>query len=152
MLKLNLQLFAEDGLLGKKLVIALTDETGTALTKTPEILKWSVEEITTEEKKYPVGEEMEHRQVLQNGFKGTIEGQSVNTSYDDIVDKKVTYQATNGTTLRFVIFTTETYKDGTIRKYKYENVTFDGYKRSSDGNNKPITNNLNWHSTGRVLQ
>jgi hypothetical protein len=152
LLILNLQQFAADGLLGKKLIISLTNDAGIAVEKTPEILKWSVEEITTEEKKYPVGEEIEHRQVLQNGFKGTIEGQAVNTAYDDIVDKKVTQQATNGGTLRFAIFTTETYKDGTVRKYKYENVTFDGYKRSSDGNNKPVTNNLNWHSTGRVLQ
>jgi hypothetical protein len=143
---------AQDGLLGKKLIIALTDDKGTALDQTPEILKWSVEEITSEEKKYPVGEEIEYRQVLQNGFKGTIEGQAVNTAYDDIVDKKVEHQTSVGGTLNFVIFTTETYKNGTVRKYKYENVTFDGYKRSADGNNKPITNNLNWHSTGRVKQ
>lgn len=152
MLKLNLQTFAEDGLLGKKLVIAITDDTGKALEKTPEILKWSVEEITSEEKKYPLGEEIEHRQVLQNGWKGTIEGQAINSAYDDIVDKKVQFQEDTGGTLKFVIFTTETYKDATVRKYKYENVTFDGYKRSAEGNNKPITNNLNWHSTRRVLQ
>lgn len=152
MIKLNLQTFAEDGLLGKKLVIALTDGNGVALEKTPEILKWSAEEITSEEKKYPVGEEIEHRQVLQNGWKGTIEGQAVNTAYDDIVDKKIQYQEETGGTLNFVIFTSETYKDGTIRKYKYEGVTFDGYKRSADGNNKPVTNNLNWHSTRRVKQ
>ncbi|MDR6883022.1 hypothetical protein [Bacillus sp. 3255] len=143
---------AQDALLGKKLVIALTDEKGAALTKSPEILKWSVEEITAEEKKSPIGEEEEYRQVIQNGFKGTLEGQAINTAMDDIVDAKIAHQQANGSTLSFVIFTTETYRDGTVRKYKYENVTFDGYKRSADGNNKPITNNLNWHSTGRIKQ
>jgi hypothetical protein len=51
--------------------------------------------------------------------------------------------------LRFAIFTTETYKDGTVRKYKYDDVTFDGYKKSADGNNKPMSNTLNWHSSKR---
>ncbi|WP_010502810.1 hypothetical protein [Paenibacillus elgii] len=143
---------AQDGLLGKKLIIAFTDERGNALQKSPEILKWSVEEITSEEKKHPVGEDTEHRQVLQSGWKGTIEGQSPNTAYDDIVDLKQQYQDQFGGTLKFVIFTSETYKDGTVRKYKYEEVTFDGYKRSSDGGSKPITNNLNWHATRRVKQ
>lgn len=141
---------AKDGLLGKKLVIALADEDGNTLEKSPEILKWSVEEITSEEKKYPIGEENEYRQVLQSGWKGSIEGESVNTAYDDIVDKKNDYQEQNGGTLRWLIFTTETYKDGTVRKYKYTEVTFDGYKRSVDGNNKPLTNTLNWHATKRV--
>ncbi|MCG9966865.1 hypothetical protein L9W92_02170 [Pelotomaculum terephthalicicum JT] len=109
----------------------------------------SVEEITTEEKKNPIGEETEHRQVLQNGWKGSIEGQSVNTAYDDIVDKKSNYQDQTGGTLKFLIFTTETYKDGTVRKYKYEEVTFDGYKKSVDGNNKPISNTLNWQAARR---
>jgi hypothetical protein len=149
-MKMNLQFFAQDGLLGKKLVIALTDDQGNAVTTTPEILKWSAEEITQEEKKYPIGEEDEYRSVLQLGWKGTIEGQSVNTAYDDIVDQKQQYQDQTGGTLNFTIFTTETYQDGTIRKYKYEKVTFDGYKRSSDGNSKPITNTLNWHSTRRT--
>jgi len=140
---------AKDGLLGKKLVVALTDELGNVLEKTPEILKWSVEEITSEEKKNPIGEETEHRQVIQSGWKGSIEGQSVNTAYDDIVDKKNEYQEQNGGTLKFLIFTTETYKDGTVRKYKYEGVTFDGFKKSVDGNNKPFNNTLNWHAVKR---
>lgn len=140
---------AQDGLLGKKLVIALADELGNTLEKSPEILKWSVEEITSEEKKYPIGEEIEHRQVLQSGWKGSIEGESVNTAYDDIIDKKNDYQEKNGGTLRWLIFTTETYKDGTVRKYKYEGVTFDGYKKSVDGNNKPLSNTLNWHAIKR---
>lgn len=140
---------ARDGLLGKKLVIALADEQGNTLEKSPEILKWSVEEITTEEKKNPIGEENEHRQVLQNGWKGSIEGQSVNTAYDDIVDKKSDYQEQTGGTLKFLVFTTETYKDGVVRKYKYEEVTFDGYKKSVDGNNKPINNTLNWQASRR---
>jgi hypothetical protein len=125
------------------------DEKGNALEKSPEILKWSVEEITSEEKKYPIGEDVEHRQVLQNGWKGSIEGQSINTAYDDIVDSKNDYQEETGGTLRFAIFTTETYKDGTVRKYKYDDVTFDGYKKSADGNNKPMSNTLNWHSSKR---
>ena len=140
---------AKDGLLGKKLVIAIVDEQGNALAQTPEILKWSVEEITNEEKKYPIGEEAEHRQVLQNGWKGSLEGQSVNTAYDDIVDKKNDYQDETGGTLKFAVFTMETYKDGTVRKYKYDEVTFDGYKKSADGNNKPLSNTLNWHSPKR---
>ncbi|OXM84761.1 hypothetical protein CF651_19055 [Paenibacillus rigui] len=151
-MKLNLQTFAQDGLLGKKLIIALTDENGAALEKTPEILKWSVEEITSEEKKNPIGEETEYRQVLQNGWKGTLEGQAVNTAYDDIVDKKIAHQEEKGGTLKFIIFTTETYKDGTVRKYKYSGVTFDGYKRSADGNNKPVTNNINWQAERRDKQ
>jgi hypothetical protein len=140
---------AQDGLLGKKLVIAITDDQGAAIAKSPEILKWSVEEITSEETKNPIGEESQHRQVLQTGWKGTIEGESPDTAYDDIVDQKIAYQEQNGGTLQFVIFTTETYKDGTIRKYKYSGVTFDGYKRSADGNNKPVTNSMNWQATRR---
>jgi len=143
---------AQDALLGKKLIIALTDDNGVALEKTPEILKWSVEEITSEEKKNPIGEENEYRQVLQGGWKGTLEGQAINTAYDDIVDKKISYQENFGGTLQFIIFTTETYKDGTVRKYKYSGVTFDGYKRSADGNNKPVTNNLNWQAVRRDKQ
>lgn len=143
---------AQDGLLGKKLVIAVTDDQGTALDASPEILKWSVEEITEELKKSPIGEDHEHRQVIQNGWKGSIEGESANTAYDDIADKKAQYQRDTGGTLKFVIFTTETYRDGTIRKYKYEGVTFDGYKRSADGNNKAITNTLNWHAQDRTKQ
>nr|WP_162306285.1 hypothetical protein [Brevibacillus laterosporus] len=46
---------AEQGLLGKKLIIALTDSNGNVLKKTPEFLKWSEEEISTEEKKHPIG-------------------------------------------------------------------------------------------------
>jgi hypothetical protein len=141
---------AQDGLLGKKLVIAITDQGGNALAKSPEILKWSVEEITQEEKKAPIGEESEYRHVLQMGWKGSLDGQSPSTAYYDIVDLKVKYQEDNGGTLKFVIFTTETYKDGTVRKYKYEEVTFDGYKKSADGNSKPITNNISWHATRRA--
>ena len=43
---------AEDGLLGKKLQIVITDANGTVLEKMPEMLKWSVEEITEEDKKF----------------------------------------------------------------------------------------------------
>ncbi|MGF9909487.1 hypothetical protein [Brevibacillus porteri] len=139
-----------NALMGKKLVIALTDFDGKALQKSPDILKWSTEEITEEDKVYPIGEETEYRNVLQTGWRGSIDGQSINTAYDDIVDAKIKYQEETGGTLHFAIFTTETYADGTVRKYKYENVTFDGYKRSNDGNNKPVTNALNWHATRRV--
>lgn len=142
---------ARNPLLGKKLQIALTDQDGKTLEKSPDILKWSVEEITEENKAYPIGEDVEYRNVLQNGWKGSIDGEAVNTAYDDIVDAKIEYQEKYGGTLTFTIFTTETYADGTVRKYKYENVTFDGYKRSNDGNNKAVTNSLNWHATRRVL-
>jgi hypothetical protein len=143
---------AQDGILGKKLFIALTDELGNALQKTPEFLKWSVEQMTSEEKKNPLGEEYEHRHVLNTGWKGSVEGQSPDTAYDDLVDAISDYQEQTGGTLKFVIFTSETYRSGEVRKYKYEGVTFDGYKRSADGNNKPITNTLNWQATKRTKQ
>ncbi len=54
---------AEDGLLGKKLQIVITDANGTVLEKMPEMLKWSVEEITEEDKKYPLNEEDEWREI-----------------------------------------------------------------------------------------
>ncbi|WP_027416209.1 hypothetical protein [Aneurinibacillus terranovensis] len=141
---------AENGMLGKKLVIGLADSSGNVVAKAPEILKWSVEEITQEEKKYPIGEEDEYREVIQMGWKGTIEGQQTSTAMDDIADAKQQYQDQTGDTLSYIIFTSETYRDGTIRKYKYNNVTFDGFKKSADGNNKPITNSINWHSPRRI--
>ena len=89
---------AEDGLLGKKLNIAITDEEGNVLETFPEILKWSVEEVTEEEKKYPLNEEDEYRLVQQLGFKGSIEGQDINEAYDLIVDQKIRYQRETGGT------------------------------------------------------
>ncbi len=140
---------AEDGLLGKKLNIAITDEEGNVLETFPEILKWSVEEVTEEEKKYPLNEEDEYRLVQQLGFKGSIEGQDINEAYDLIVDQKIQYQRETGGTCKFAIFTTKIYKDGTVQKYKYPGVTFDGFSQSADGNNKAITNKLNWQSLNR---
>ena len=103
---------AEDGLLGKKLQIVITDANGTVLEKMPEMLKWSVEEITEEDKKYPLNEEDEWRTVHQQGFKGSIEGQEINEAYDKIVDMKIEHQRKTGGTLKFIIFTTKIYKDG----------------------------------------
>lgn len=141
---------AEDGLLGKKLEISITDENGNVLETFPEILKWSVEEITEEDKKYPLNEEDEYRTVHQQGFKGSIEGQEINEAYDRILDKKIEYQRKTGGTCKFAIYTTKIYKDGTVQKYKYPSVTFDGYSQSADGNNKPITNKMNWQSLNRI--
>ncbi len=140
---------AEDGLLGKKLQIVITDANGTVLEKMPEMLKWNVEEITEEDKKYPLNEEDEWRTVHQQGFKGSIEGQEINEAYDKIVDMKIEHQRKTGGTLKFIIFTTKIYKDGTIQKYKYPSVTFDGYSQTADGNNKPMTNKINWQSINR---
>ncbi|QDX91069.1 hypothetical protein EEL32_00195 (plasmid) [Brevibacillus laterosporus] len=141
---------AEAGLLGKKLVIALADDNGRVLEKSPEILKWSEEVITTEEKKAPIGEESEWRQVMHSGWKGSISGQDTNGAYDAIVDAQIKYQDETGDSLSFLIFTTRVYKDGTVKKYKFTDVTFDGYKADVDGNNKPINNSINWHATKRV--
>lgn len=149
MIKINLRFFGEDGLLGKKLQISITDDSGNVLQKFPEILKWSVEEITEESKKYPLNELDEHRTIHQQGFKGSIEGEDINEAYDTIVDKKIEFQDRTGGTCKFAIFTTKIYKDGTTQKYKYPNVTFDGFSQSADGNNKAITNKLNWQSTNR---
>lgn len=140
---------AQDGLLGKKLEISITDENGNVLETFPEILKWSVEEITEEDKKYPLNENDEHRTVHQQGFKGSIEGQDINEAYDLIVDRKIERQRKTGETCKFMIFTTKIYADATIQKYKYPGVTFDGYSQSADGNNKPITNKINWQSKNR---
>lgn len=140
---------AQDGLLGKKLEISITDENGNVLETFPEILKWSVEEITEEDKKYPLNENDEHRTVHQQGFKGSIEGQDINEAYDLIVDRKIERQRKTGETCKFMIFTTKIYADATIQKYKYQGVTFDGYSQSADGNNKPITNKINWQSKNR---
>ncbi|KKX52580.1 hypothetical protein X546_24455 [Brevibacillus borstelensis cifa_chp40] len=147
---MQLQYFAQAGLLGKKLVIAITDSDGRVLQKSPEILKWSEEEISSDEKKYPIGEEEEFRQVIQQGWKGSISGQDTNGAYDDIVDAKIKYQEETGDTLEFVIFTTRTYRDGTVKKYKFTGVTFDGYKADVDGNNKPVNNSINWQATKRI--
>lgn len=141
---------AQDGVLGKKLIIALTDSTGKAVAKAPEILKWSAEAISSEEKKYPLGEEAEHKQTIYSGWKGTLEGQDTNAAYNDLVDAMLKHQEDTGGTLTFTIFTTTTYKNGEVRKYKYEDVTFDGFKESADGNNKPITNSINWQAKRRV--
>lgn len=140
---------AEDGLLGKKLELSITDENGNVLETFPEFLKWSVEEITEEDKKYPLNEEDEYRTVHQQGFKGSFEGQEINQGYDKLVDKKIEYQRRTGGTCKFQIFTTKTYKDGTVQRYKYPGVTFDGYSQTVDGNNKPITNKINWQSLNR---
>ncbi|UED70694.1 hypothetical protein [Brevibacillus sp. HD3.3A] len=142
---------AQAGLLGKKLVIAITDSDGNVLQKAPEILKWSEEQISTQEKKAPIGEETEHTVTIEQGWKGAISGQDTNGAYDDIVDAMIKYQEETGDTLKFVIFTTRTYKDGTVKKYKFVDVTFDGYKADVDGNNKPVNNSINWHATKRVL-
>lgn len=141
---------AEDGLLGKKLEISITDENGNVLDTFPEILRWSVEEITEEDKKYPLNEEDEWRTVHQQGFRGSLEGQEINQAYDLIVDKKIEYQRRTGGTCKFAIFTTKVFKDGTIQKYKYPGVTFDGYHQTADGNNAPITNKIQWQSINRV--
>lgn len=140
---------AQSGLLGKKLQIALTDKDGKTIAKSPEILKWSEEEVTEEQKKAPIGEEDEYRQVVQKGWKGSFEGQDTNGAYDDLVDMKQAYQDETGDTLEWVIFTTRTYRDGTVKKYKFLGVTFDGYKASVDGNDKPVQNSINWHAKRR---
>lgn len=149
MLKLKLDFFAQDGLLGKKLTINIYDENGKKLQLAPEILKWSVEEITEEQKKHPIGEEHEHRNLAQMGYKGSIEGETPDTAYDDIMDLKENYQLENGGTLKFKINTREIYRDGTIREYEYNNVTFEGFKKSADGGNKPQTASLNWNASSR---
>lgn len=141
---------AQDGVLGKKLIIALVTQDGKAIAKTPEILKWSTEEITSEEKKYPIGEEDEWRQVIHNGWKGSLEGQDTNGAYNALVDARLKHQEETGGTLEFTIFTTTTYANGDVNKYKYEGVTFDGFKESADGNNKAVTNSINWHAKRRV--
>ncbi len=140
---------AEDGLLGKKLRISITDQNGIVLETFPEILKWSVEEVTEESKKYPLNEEDEYRTVHQQGFKGTIEGEDINEAYDKIIDRKINFQRDTGGTCKFIIFTTKIYKDGTVQKYKYPGVTFDGFSQNADGNNKPLTNKINWQSLNR---
>ncbi|MCR8979475.1 hypothetical protein [Brevibacillus laterosporus] len=141
---------AQAGLLGKKLVIAVTDSNGNVLKKSPEILKWSEEEITTEDKKHPIGEETEYRRNTIDGWKGSFSGQDTNGAYDDIVDARLKYQKETGDTLSFSIFTTRIYKDGTVKKYKFTDVTFDGYKADVDGGNKAINNSINWHATERI--
>lgn len=141
---------AEDGLLGKKLNISITDENGVVLETFPELLKWTVEEVIEESKKYPLNEEDEYRTVHQQGFKGSIEGQDINEAYDKIVDRKIDFQRETGGTCKFEIFTTKIYKDGTVQKYKYPCVTFDGYNQSADGNNKPLQNKMNWQSLNRI--
>lgn len=141
---------AQDGLLGKKLIIAITDENGNSVEEFPEILKWSVEEITEDTKKYPLNEEDEHLTVHQQGFKGSIEGEEINQAYDKIVDKKIEFQRKTGGTFKFAIFTTKTYKSGTVQKYKYPDVIFTGFSQSADGNNKPITNKMGWQSKNRL--
>ncbi len=140
---------AQDGLLGKKLIIAITDNKGNAIEEFPELLKWSVEEITEDSKKYPLNEEDEHLTVHQQGFKGSVEGEEINQAYDKIVDSKIKYQEETGGTLKFAIFTTKTYKDGTVQKYKYPDVIFTGFSQSADGNNKSLTNKMNWQSKNR---
>lgn len=149
MLKLKLNFFAEDGILGKKLYISVTDQRGRILATIPEMLKWSVEEITEEQKKHPLGEEHEHRNLAQMGYKGSFEGENPNTAYDDIMDMKEKFQEDNGGTLKFSITTKEMYKDGTIREYKYDNVTFEGFKKNADGGSKPTTASINWNASTR---
>ena len=56
---------AEDGLLGKNYKSVITDANGTVLKKCLKCSKWSVEEITEEDKKYPLNEEDEYRTVHQ---------------------------------------------------------------------------------------
>lgn len=140
---------AIDGLLGKKLIIAITDSEGTIIEETPEFLKWTVEEITADSKKYPLNEMHEHLTVHQQGFKGTVEGEEINRAYDKIVDAKIKYQQDTGGTLKFTIHTTKTYKDGTVQKYVYPDVIFSGYTQTADGNNKAITNKMSWQSGNR---
>jgi hypothetical protein len=157
---MNLQFFAEDGLLGKKLVISIVDQagndiqlkdgTGKLVSKSPEILKWNVEGIDNEEKKYPIGEDSEHRQVHYVGYQGTFEGQDINSWYSDVMDLIQDHYDKTGSTLQFVINTTKTYKDGMVRKHKYEKVTFNKFGESADGNNKPLQNKFSWHSPKRT--
>lgn len=150
MIDLNLQFFAEDGILGKKLYINITDASGNILSTMPEMLKWNVEEITEEQKKHPIGEEFEHRNLAQMGFKGSFEGENPNTAYDDIMDLKDEYQKRCGGTLKFMIHTKEIYKNGDIREYRYNNVTFEGFKKTADGGNKPTTATINWNASSRT--
>ena len=142
---------AEDGLLGKKLTIALVDEDGNQVgTQSPEILKFSVKERTDEDTKAPIGEDEEYTTQHQKGFEGSLEGQEINSWYDDVMEKRIEYQKKNGGTLKFAIFTTKIYKDGTVQKYKYPNVVFSGFEQSADGNSKPITNKVSWKSGNRI--
>lgn len=140
---------AQDGLLGKKLIIAITDSEGVVISETPEFLKWSVEEITDDSKKYPLNEMNEHLTVHQQGFKGSIEGEEINQAYDKIVDAKIQFQKDTGGTLKFAIHTTKTYKDGTVQKYVYPDVIFTGFSQTADGNNKALTNKMSWQSGNR---
>ncbi|MCI1696468.1 hypothetical protein [Aneurinibacillus aneurinilyticus] len=160
MLKMNLQFFAEDGILGKKLIISivdvegkeieLKDRNGKLVSKSPEILKWNVEGIDNEEKKYPIGEDTEHRQVHYVGYQGSIEGQDINSWYSDVMDLIQEHYDKTGSTLQFTFTTTKTYKDGMVRKHKYTNVTFNKFSESADGNNKPLQNKFSWHAQKRI--
>jgi hypothetical protein len=139
----------EDGLLGKKLYIVITDDDGEAISKSPEFLKWTVEEITEDQKKYPLNHMEEHLTVHQQGFKGTVEGEEINDAYDSIVDAKISFQEQTGGSLKFAIHTTKTYKDGTVQKYEYPDVIFSGFCQEADGNNKALTNKMRWQSGNR---
>ncbi|QYY44782.1 hypothetical protein SAMN04489735_10454 [Aneurinibacillus thermoaerophilus] len=133
---------AKDGLLGKDLKISYTKtivSPSGARTTIPfsiETEKFDEKPITERKTKHPIGEPYEHTRTIWKGWEIDLEGEIVDTTPDDLIEELELAHRHNTLIPELEVITTETYLDGTVRKYKY---TADGgvriveFEKSGDG-------------------
>lgn len=137
MIKLNLQLFGADRILGEKVTVAFYGPNGPV--NFMECDKLTPNRKSSQKQFQPLGQVGERTQDVYEGWEFDVEGGIVDPAYDDIV-YQIDQAALNGQkNMRFRVTETTTYYDGTVRTWVYPEAVLYDFKKDIKSAKDDIT-------------
>jgi hypothetical protein len=148
-LKLNIQRFAKDRVLGSSATVGFYRTDGTVV-NFAECDSFKATRKSTQKQYQPLGQVGERTQDIYQGWTLNFTGAIVDPTYDDILEQ-IDQAALNGQpNMRFRVTETITYYDGTVRTWVYPDVVLYGFDKDISAANSEIKWTFNGEAQTRV--
>ncbi|EPZ47633.1 hypothetical protein [Alicyclobacillus acidoterrestris] len=144
MVKLNLQRFAKDRVLGSSATIALYNTSTGGYVTFAECDSFTATRKSSQKQYQPLGQVGQRTQDIYEGWTLSFGGAIVDHSYDDIVYQIDQSALSGAANMRFRVTETIEYYDGSIETWVYPDTVLYGFEKDISAANSEIT----WKFTG----